>query len=351
MNGKHTTLVDNVRKTGELAEQILALQAASKTGGSAVKFGDTVVTSEEDLKKYVTECGVTGLSELAGIVDAASLACHEFDNDMKESDSNPAYKNFILKQQYGHVEWKSAKSHQEKYMPLYTGNKPVKFGQVIYAVGSENFWKGSDGLDGFSTDTMNALKSAKENLGTYVEDAFTSEVMIAQAKALALKSFEFHASLHKHIDDVTLKLHQRGMPDKSIRVLISNQLQLIMKALHSVRKFTYPVSAPKVTKLDRLARQWWNVLACHRKMAEFMEFGFEHHPIVAASFVRFLTDHLVSGTGGKKQDDGALKKLMKETTSSLEDQLRSLVNDVKQIRSKLDLIVKYHPELLKPKKN
>eukprot|EP00984_Skeletonema_dohrnii_P009294 scaffold3548_cov79-Skeletonema_dohrnii-CCMP3373.AAC.1 len=319
---------------------------ATKDG---IVFNGVRFASESAFKEYLLDKGITGF-EVSCMVDGFSLAVHETEEDMKESDSTSTSKA-LLRLGYSMVDYYAIASMFNKSLPIYTGSaKATSMGQLIDCFSKPDRWEGSDGHDGRSTENLNVLTIAKENVGSRAEDFIEDEDIVNACKSNALKSLEFHSFMHKYFNDIRHKLRQRGMPEKDVRMLLSNQLHLIMKSLRAIRRNAYPVSAPRISVLDRLVRQWWVTLLTIQKMDEFIEYGFEHHPIISSSFVRFLTDHLASSKTTSGQDDKALKKLVDEAKKAMEDQVKQLSADVQKCKDKQEVILKYHPELLKPKK-
>lgn len=348
VNGTNYSLEKVVRMLLAQDKRLTSAEEAISAKNGIV-FAGVSIASESAFKEFLANRGITG-RELACFIDAWSLGCHETEEDMKESDATASSKAF-MKKGYAQIDYTVAVSHFAKCISLYTGSaKSTALGQLIDCFSKQERFEGSDGRDGRSAEILNVFTIAKENVGTYAEDTIDDEDIINACKSNALKAVEFHSFLHKYFNDLHHKLRQRGMPEKDIRMLLSNQLHLILKTLRSIRRKAYPVSSPNVSMMDRLVRQWWVTSLTTQKMDEFIELSFEHHPVISSSFVRFLTDHLASAKPAAGQDDKALKKLIDDAKKAMEDQVKQLSMAVQTCKDKQELILKHHPELLKPKK-
>lgn len=124
-----------------------------------------------------------------------------------------------------------------------------------------------------------------------------------------------------------------------------------MRDINAIRRQAHSLSNKHVTKIDRMTRFVWVTLQTHQKMDEYLKYSFEHHTLITSSYVRFLTDHHASGkqtSGG--QDDKMLKKALDDSKKSFDEQTSKLAADLKNTKDQFTVVLRHHPELLKPKK-
>eukprot|EP00984_Skeletonema_dohrnii_P020224 scaffold9792_cov129-Skeletonema_dohrnii-CCMP3373.AAC.1 len=358
VDGQLVSLEDIARSVFQHDDRLSNVEEAVKAKGGVV-FAGKHISSEKELKSVLLEHGFTGM-EISCVVDCWSLSKHE-EEEIKDADKTASAKTFVALG-YSDLDARVTRSNHEKTISVYCGTaKTMAPGTVADCFSTKDKWNGTATADGRSAEIIQSLHIAASNVGTFADDHLVDGDMQIQAKGLALRSLEFHTLLHKHIHDTHLKLSQRGMDDKNIRILLSNQVYLIFKEMMAIRRKAYQMSIQGVSKIDRMVRQLWVTLQVHQKMDEFLKYSFEFHPVISSSFVRFLTDHLASG-GGKGgssggYDEKALKKLLddfkKKCADQLEkcaDQLEELSTELGHVKSQVAMITRYHPELLKAKK-
>lgn len=347
VDGQLFTLEGLCRLLKQHEAKISSVEDALNAKGG-VMIGGEHVASEPALKLFLLNHACTG-EEIGGLVDCCSLACHESE-EMKDSDKSSAAKAF-LKLGYSEVDMTVVKSCQDKTIPAYCGSaKATSQGVLIDCFSSDQRWEGSGGQDGRSTEIIQSLMIAKENVSVYAADHFVDDDMKNIAKALALASLEFHTHLHKYFNDTMLKLSQRGMSSKNIRSLLSNQYHLIMQDINAIRRKAHYLSNKHVTKIDRMTRVVWVTLKTHQKMDEYLKYSFEHHLLITSSYVRFLTDNFASVKPSGGHDEKMWKKALDDYKRSYDERISKLESELKSTKDQLSLILKYHPDLLKPKK-
>jgi hypothetical protein len=168
---------------------------------------------------------------------------------------------------------------------------------------------------------------------------------------------EFYASWHEVMLSTYQRLIQLGLPSKEIMQLLSNWTHFLVKSLYQIRRHVYQAST-SISPLKRLTRHLWYTMKVHEFMASVRELEFKNHPTMSNAFVSFLTVNLAKLT---TPSDASLKKIVKALldeeikkiavqVDSLSTQLKSVASQHRATADKVELIVKHHPELLKPKK-
>jgi hypothetical protein len=233
---------------------------------------------------------------------------------------------------------------------LYTDGKEVIPGGVAAAFKTAATWTGAHGRHGSRHKIEDQNNTARLAVLASIDAQLArGSVLHALASHLVERTTSWNVEVHRHIDAELNRLTQMGMDKDSILVLLTEEILILFKLVHNVRKTGQAFSMATDPK-DFMLQCLWVTLGCHAGMEEGVKKGISTNGAINSAFVGFLTEGITKLAGGsvdhkldswkttwerKVNDAVEAAKLAKTNAASAQSGVTKLRTDYEVLAAKL----------------
>ena len=294
-----------ITSVGELLSQMVSLgtenaRLSALVGSQGgVSVGSFTFPSIHALEEVIDR-ELTGVYPWEVFVDVLTMHIHHANVDPGNAasllDWNKATKD--MAGSYSVAQRKYVCAINQPVSSLYTDGKEVFPGGQAAAFKTAATWTGANGRHGARhkiEDQNNTARLAV--LATIDAKLARGSVLHALALHLVDKTISWNVELHRHVDAELNRLTQMGLNKEAVLVLLTEEVLILFKLVHNVRKTgqAFSVAAdPKEFMLQCL----WVTLGCHAAMEEGVKNGISTNGAINSAFVGFLTEAVTKGNGG-----------------------------------------------------
>ena len=233
-------------------------------------------------------------------VDVATLHIHNANVDPGNAasllDWNKATKD--MAGSYSVAQRKYVCAINQQVSSLYTDGKEVFPGGLAAVFKTAATWTGANGRHGARQKIEDQNNTARLAVLASIDGKLArGSVLHALAVHLVDKTTSWNVELHRHIDAELNRLTQMGLPKEAVLVLLTEEVLILFKLVHNVRKTGQAFSVAADPK-DFMLQCLWVTLGCHAAMEEGVKNGISTNGAINSAFVGFLTEAVAKGNGG-----------------------------------------------------
>ena len=210
---------------------------------------------------------------------------------------------------------------------LYTDGKEVFPGGLAAAFKTAATWTGSNGRHGSRHKIEDQNNTARLAVLASIDAQLArGSVLHALALHLVERTTSWNVELHRHIDAELNRLTQMGLPKEAVLVLLTEEVLILFKLVHNVRKTGQAFSMATDPK-DFMLQCLWVTLGCHAAMEEGVKNGISTNGAINSAFVSFLTEAVTKVTGG------SVDSKLENWKATLERKVNEAVEMAKQAKT------------------
>jgi hypothetical protein len=262
----------------------------SSTFSTGVKVGSIVFESFEDLVAALQSIPDIDHDAFAACTDAVSIFSHHVQGDSDTEKQTTELKAVRAAGIFDPTCCTYLSSFRQKHPTfILQGSKSVPTGSRFPIFASRSVWEGQPGMDSFRDLLLQTVEDARDSAMQYISDHVPSGSFLTDLGPLSLSAnitHEWWKALETHITKEIRVLGQYGIAEDKVYTLLSDELQIIFRALFEIRNKLQAFSV-KRDPLIYHAKCIWITMQAHMKMKEFLDLKFGAHTLISALFNRF----------------------------------------------------------------
>jgi hypothetical protein len=203
---------------------------------------------------------------------------------------------------------------------LYTDGKEVFPGGVAAAFKTAANWTGSNGRHGSRHKIEDQNNTARLAVLAAIDAQLVrGSLLHSLALHLVERTTAWNVEVHRHIDAELNRLTQMGMNKDGVLVLLTEEIIILFKLVHNVRKTGQAFSMATDPK-DFMLQCLWVTLGCHAAMEEGIKNGISTNGAINSAFVGYLTEAItkVAGSPVDSKLDSWKTTLERKVTDAVE---------------------------------
>ena len=322
-----TSVGDLLSKLNTLVTENARLSAmVGSQGGLTV--GSFTFPSIDALAEVIDR-ELTGVYPWDIFVDVSTMHIHNANVDPGNAasllDWNKATKE--MAGTYSVAQRKYVRAIIQPVSSLYTDGKEVFPGGLAAAFKTAATWTGANGRHGSRHKIEDQNNTARLAVLASIDAQLArGSVLHALALHLVERTTAWNVELHRHIDSELNRLTQMGLNKDAVLVLLTEEVLILFKLVHNVRKTGQAFSMSTDPK-DFMLQCLWVTLGCHAAMEEGVKNGISTNGAINSAFVSFLTEAVTKVTGG------SVDSKLENWKTTLERKVNEAVEMAKQAKT------------------
>lgn len=330
-----------------LRRELEDLRAASQHKG--VSVGLFSFDSEDDLVELIKSEGVVINEALPCALDAMSFWSHRL-TGVAPSSSQTTQKKLMMEAGVSdNTSMVYIESFRREQPEFFLGNKDsnhlVPEGERFPILDSTAVWEGTTAISGYRRQYEKAVQSGNQTAMNYIQQHTPVRSRFRELCVhLLQETNSWLGRLETHINNELKRVQQYGIPEARAFTLVSDEVNIIFKAIWSKRQLMQEFSAGMDLTVY-LARAVWTTMEAHMVMKEFSDAGFGVHTQISSLFTRFLAEETGSNfSAGLTSTITELKASISAVQSSVDSKAKAiskrcdaLTENVKRLCSKTDV--------------
>jgi hypothetical protein len=322
-----TSVGDLLSKLNTLVTENARLSAMVGSQGG-LTIGSFTFPSIDALAEVIDR-ELTGVYPWDIFVDVSTMHIHNANVDPGNAasllDWNKATKE--MAGTYSVAQRKYVRAIIQPVSSLYTDGKEVFPGGLAAAFKTAATWTGANGRHGSRHKIEDQNNTARLAVLASIDAQLArGSVLHALALHLVERTTSWNVELHRHIDSELNRLTQMGLNKDAVLVLLTEEVLILFKLVHNVRKTGQAFSMSTDPK-DFMLQCLWVTLGCHAAMEEGVKNGISTNGAINSAFVSFLTEAVTKVTGG------SVDSKLENWKTTLERKVNEAVEMAKQAKT------------------
>jgi hypothetical protein len=315
----------------------------SSTFSTGVKVGSIIFESFEDLVSALQNVQDLDHDAFASCVDSCSIFSHHVQGDADTEKQTTELKAVRAAGIFDPTCCTYLASFRQKHPAfILQGSKSVATGSRFPIFASSSVWEGQAGTDSFRDLLLQTVEDARDSVAQYISDHVPAGCFLVELGPLcANTTHEWWKSLETHITKEIRVLGQYGIAEDKVYTLLSDELQIIFRALFEIRNKLQSFSV-KRDPLIYHAKCIWITMQAHMKMKEFLDLKFGAHTLISSLFNRFHLEQsgnavppaITTSLTNLKSDINAVKTKAAADHTKLEGRFNKLQTEFNTLKSK-----------------
>jgi hypothetical protein len=210
---------------------------------------------------------------------------------------------------------------------LYMDGKEVFPGGLAAAFKTAATWTGANGRHGSRHKIKDQNNTARLAVLAAIDGKLArGSVLHALALHLVDKTTVWNVKLHRHLNAELNRLTQMGLNKDAVLTLLTEEVLILFKLVHNVRKTGQAFSMASNPK-EFMLQCLWVTLGCHVAMEEGVKNGISTNGAINSAFMGFLTEAITKATGG------SVDSKLDSWKTSLERKVSEAVEAAKQAKT------------------